>query len=180
MDRRRPPFIAGPVRSQRPVSAWSVLLPALGSVEPQTVILPEREVNAYLRFQAKSQLPRGIDQPHIAIEGQGRLSARAIVDLGAVGRDRQSGLLDPLRYLSGDLRVAASGVLRTADGIGQFEIESVTVGQVPVPTAVLDELVRYYSRSETHPRGFDLAEPFELPYNIREVLVGVGEAVVVQ
>ena len=153
---------------------------AVGSVELQTVTLPEREVNAYLRFQAKPQLPRGVREPHIAIEGEGRLSARAIVDLDVVSGSRPRGWLDPLRYLHGDVLVAASGILRTADGIGELEIESVTVGGLSVPMAVLNELVRYYSRSETHPRGFDLAEPFELPYSIRNVLIGVGEAVVVQ
>ena len=37
-----------------------------------------------------------------------------------------------------------------------------------------------YTRSRSNPNGFDLEKPFDLPANIREVMVNLGEAVVVQ
>jgi hypothetical protein len=51
----------------------------------QTPIL-EREVNAYLRFHLRDQVPAGITDPTISIIGAGRLSGQAIVDLDAVGQ----------------------------------------------------------------------------------------------
>ena len=153
---------------------------AVGGARPHTVALLEREVNAYLQFQVAAQLPPSVTDPHVSIDGAGALSGQASVDLGVVGRSRQRGLLDPLRYLQGTVVVAASGVLQTADGIGQLEIASVRVGDLTVPVSVLHELVRYYSRSETEPEGFNLTEPFPLPYSIREVLVEVDQAVIVQ
>ena len=146
----------------------------------QTVVLPEREVNAYLRFQAAAQLPPGVTEPHITLTGGGRVEARARIDLDAVAAGRERGVLDPLSYLRGDLPVTASGVLEARGGSGRIEVESVRIADLPVPVLLLDLLVRFHTRSETFPLGFDLAEPFELPYRIREIRVAAGEAVVVQ
>ncbi len=146
----------------------------------QTVVLLEREVNAYLRFQAVSQLPAGVTEPRITMTRDGRVAARARIDLDAVAAGRERSALDPLSYLRGSLPVAASGVLEAHGGIGRIQIESVTVADLPVPAFVLDVLVRFHSRSEAYPLGFDLADPFELPYRIREIHVAAGEAVVVQ
>ena len=153
---------------------------AVGGAPSQTVVLLEREVNAYLQFQAVPQLPPSVTAPYVSIDVAGALSGQATVDLGVVGQSRQRGLLDPLRYLRGTVVVAATGVLHTTNGVGQLEIVSVRVGDLVVPATVLYELVRYYSRSEAQPEGFDLAEPFDLPYRIREVLAEVDQAVVVQ
>ncbi len=146
----------------------------------QTVVLPEREVNAYLRFQAASQLPPGVTEPHITMTGGGRVEARARIDLDAVAAGRERGVLDPLSYLRGNLPVAASGILEARGGSGRIEVESVRIADLPVPALLLDLLVRFHTRSEAFPLGFDLAEPFELPYRIREIRVAAGEAIVVQ
>lgn len=140
----------------------------------------EREVNAYLRFQAAQQLPRSLTEPNLTIEGDGRVLGRAIIDLNELREARPRGWLDPLGYLSGRLSVLATGVLRTANRVGRFEVQAVSVGGVPVPKTVLLELVSYYSRSPEDPDGFDLESPFELPYRIREVRIDKGRAVIVQ
>ena len=150
------------------------------SDRPQTIVLPEREVNAYLRFQAVSELPPGVTEPHVTLADGGRVVARARIDLDAVAAARERGVLDPLRYLRGNLPVAASGTLETRDGNGRIEVESVTVADLPVPAVVLDLLVRFHTRSAAFLFGFDLTDPFELPYRIREIRVAAGKAVVVQ
>ena len=144
------------------------------------VVLLEREVNAYLRFQAASQLPPGVAEPHITLARGGRVVARARIDLDAVAAGRERSVLDPLSYLRGNLPVTASGILEVRDGIGRIQVESVTVAGLPVPALVLDLLVRFHSRSAAYPLGFDLADPFELPYRIREIDVAAGQAVIVQ
>ena len=146
----------------------------------QRVVLLEREVNAYLRYQAASQLPQGVAEPHVTLARGGRVVARARIDLDAVAAARERSVLDPLSYLRGNLPVAASGVLEARNGTGRIQVESVTVAGLPVPALVLDLLVRFHSRSAAFPLGFDLADPFDLPYGIREIHVAAGEAVVVQ
>ena len=146
----------------------------------QTVVLLEREVNAYLRFQAASQLPAGVTEPHVTLAPAGRVVARATIDLDAVAAGREGGVLDPLSYLRGNLPVAASGIFEARGGIGRIQVESVRVADLPVPALVLDLLVRFHSRNEAYPLGFDLADPFELPYRIREIDVAAGQAVIVQ
>src|SRR5438105_924832 len=41
----------------------------------------ESEVNSYLMYEAREQIPVGVVEPSIAAVGSGRLSGRAVVDL---------------------------------------------------------------------------------------------------
>jgi hypothetical protein len=147
----------------------------------RSTTLSEREVNSYLAFEAGSQIPVGIAQPRIAILGDRRLSATALVDLDAV-RDhhKATGWFDPVTYLSGRLPVAVSGQLHTADGVARFDLEAATISSVPIPKALLQELVSYYSRSPQNPHGLNLDDSFLLPARIRQIDVRRGEAVVIQ
>ena len=141
----------------------------------------ELEVNAYLVFDAKDQLPTGVIDPYVTIVGDGRLSARATVDLDAVKSERQStGLFDPMNLLSGQLPVAATGVLHTENGMARLDLESTQVSGIRVPKTVLQQLVSYYSRTDANPDGLSLDDPFPLPARIKRIEVGKGEAVIVQ
>jgi hypothetical protein len=142
----------------------------------------EAEVNSYLKYAMATELPTGVTDPYVTIEGSGRLSGRAIVDLNRVKAERSSGRwLDPLSYLGGKAPVAAVGVLRTSQGTAKLELESTTISGVVVPKMLLQALVSYYSRSADDPDGFGLDDAFELPAGIREIEVGKkGEAVVIQ
>ena len=143
--------------------------------------ITEQELNAYLQFVAKDQIPAGLEEPWVGILGDGRLAGKAIVDLDAVSRQRSSGrLFDPLSYLGGRLPVTATGVLKTSNGVGQFELESAEVSGVSVPKALLQRLVSYYSRSTDAPDGVSLDSPFELPARIRQIDVEKGQAIIVQ
>jgi hypothetical protein len=109
------------------------------------------------------------------------VAARATVDLDAVRKERgSSGWFDPMSYLTGRLPVNATGILRTRDGVGRLQVESVQISGVVMPVTLLQELVSYYSRTREHPEGVKLDDPFALPAEIREIRVAQGEAVVVQ
>jgi hypothetical protein len=142
--------------------------------------LTDVEVNSYLRFNAGRQIPVGIVEPTLNALGNGHVGGRALVDLDAVRKQTQRGWLDPLAYLSGRLPVTAAGVLTTKDGVGRFQLESAAISGVPVPKAVLQELLSYYSRTPENPAGINMDDPFELPSRIREIRVGTGTATVVQ
>jgi hypothetical protein len=132
----------------------------------------ENELNAYLAYEAKDQLPVGLVEPAISIVGGGRITARAVIDLEAVRKQRATGgALDATSYLSGRVPIAATGLLRTSDGVGRFELESASVAALPIG---------HYSRTPANPAGIGLDAPFALPARIREIQVEVGRATIVQ
>jgi hypothetical protein len=148
----------------------------------QTPIL-ENELNSYLRYELREEVPAGVTEPTITIVGDGRVTGSAVVDLDAVKQARQSNSsswFDPMRLLSGKLPVTASGVLQTQQGTGRFMLESAEISGIPVPKTVLQQVVSYYSRSPQNPSGVNLDDAFELPARIREIRVQPGQAIVVQ
>jgi len=145
------------------------------------ITVTESEVNSYLVYEARDQIPVGVVDPSITAIGPGRLSARAVVDLDAVRKQKApTSLLDPMNYLMGRLAVTAVGTLKTANGVGRIELESSSVGSVPIPKILLQEIVSYYSRSAEKPAGISLDDPFPLPARIREIQVDRGQAIIVQ
>jgi hypothetical protein len=141
----------------------------------------EDEVNSYLVYEAREQIPVGVVDPSVTIVGPGRLSGRAIVDLDAVRKQKApTSLLDPMNYLMGRLAVTAAGTLKTSNGVGHFELESASVGSIPIPKILLQEIVSYYSRTPEKPAGISLDDPFALPARIREIQVERGQAIIVQ
>jgi len=151
--------------------------------EGRRTTVTEGEVNSYLVYDAKPQLPAGVVDPAVTIlgGGTGRLAGRAVVDLDAVRHSRASqSWFDPTNYLTGRLPVTASGILITKDGKGQFQLESAEISGVKVPKTVLQELLSYYSKTPENPEGINMDAPFELPAKIREIRVSTGTSTVVQ
>ena len=138
----------------------------------------EREVNAYLRYELRDQVPAGIAEPTITIVGDGRVSGRAVVDLDAVKRREPVDLV--VRSDAPAERQAAGHrdrrARRRSRAPGRFVLESATISGIPVPKSVLQQVVSYYSRSAGEPDGIDLDDAFELPAQIREIRVQPGQA----
>jgi hypothetical protein len=145
-----------------------------------SIVVTEREANAFLRFRGQTVLPAGVVAPRVSALGDGRLQGWATVDLDAVRQSKERSWLDPVQLLSGRLPVTAVGVLHTQGGTARFDLESASVSGIPVPRAMLQELVSYYTRGASHPEGVSLDEPFGLPAGIREITVQPGRAIIVQ
>lgn len=150
------------------------------AARPLRTVITEREVNAYFKFQGAQQLPVGVVNPIITILDGERVSGVATVDLDAVRKSRVRGWTDPLSYITGSVDLHATGRLRGANGKGVFELESASIGAVPIPKALLQEIVSYYTRTPESPGGFSLDQPFDLPQKIRQVDLQRGSAVIVQ
>jgi hypothetical protein len=151
------------------------------SVKSLRTTITETELNAYFAYDGKALLPAGVVEPVVSILGRERVSARAVVDLDAVRKQKNpTSALDPTSYLSGRLPVTVNGVLKTGNGIGRFELESATVGGVPVPKMVLQQIVSVYSRTPDNPSGINLDDPFVLPAKIREIQVQPRQTIIVQ
>jgi hypothetical protein len=154
---------------------------AIAAKQARRTTVTENEVNAYLVYDAREQLPAGVVEPSVTILGTGRVSGRAVVDLDAVRKAKNAtSFFDPMSYLTGRLPVTASGVLKTNNGVGQFLLESAAIAGVPVPKLVLQEIVSYYSRTAENPSGIGLDDRFALPARIREIQVQRGQAIIVQ
>ena len=147
---------------------------------PVTTPISDAEINAYLEYGAKAQVPAGIVEPRLNALGEGRVGGQATVDLDAVRKQKQRGWLDPMSYLTGSLPLTASGMLVTKDGVGRFQLESAQISGVSVPKSLLQELLGYYSRTPENPAGISMDDPFELPASIREIQVQRGQANIVQ
>ncbi len=146
----------------------------------QTTQITDDELNSYLRFHAREQIPTGMVEPTLNALGDGRVGGRVIVDLDAVRKQKQRGWLDPMGYLAGQLPVTATGILITKDGVGHFQLESAEISGVTVPKALVQELLTYYSRSPENPSGINMDDPFELPSRIKEIRVGKAASTIVQ
>jgi hypothetical protein len=141
----------------------------------------ENELNSWFAYRGREVIPNGITQPKVTIIGNGRLMGVATVDLDAVSKQRSSGgTFDLWNLVGGRVPLSVTGVLQTKGGRGTFDLQSATLGGVPVPKALLQELVSYYSRTAQKPDGVRLDAPFELPARIQSIEVGQGQAVVVQ
>ena len=147
------------------------------SVTPQ---FTDTELNAYLRFNLKDEIPVGIVDPSLQALGEGRVSGRAVVDLDAVRKQKQRGWLDPMGYLTGRLPLTARGRLTTQDGMGRFQLESAEINGVTVPKMFVQELLSFYSRTAEDPDGINMDDPFVLPSQIREIRVATGSTTIVQ
>ena len=112
-------------------------------------------------------MPAGVLEPVVTIEEAGRLRGRAVVDLDEVKKAQ-----------AGD---GGFGVMSMLSGrVAQFHLEQAFVSGVPVPKALLQQVVSYYSRSPEYPEGIDLEAPFPLPVNIRQIETLKGQAIIVQ
>lgn len=148
---------------------------------PRRIPMTEAELNAWLLFTGSERLPVGVTEPSVSLLGDGRASGRAVVDLDLMGRKKGSrGLLDPWSYLGGRMPVSATGTLHTEAGVGRFVLESAQVSGIPVPKWLLQELVSFYARSPSRPKGISIDDPFPLPAGIDSLDVGLGQVVVVQ
>ncbi len=148
---------------------------------PQRTSFTESELNSWFAYNGGEIMPNGVTEPRLTIVGNGKLSGAATVDLDTVAKRRSTGgLLDPWNYLGGRLPVTVNGVLRTKDGVGQFELEDAAVSGIPVPKSVLQDIVAYYTRSSSDPDGVRLNESFKLPAQIKQIELPQGQFVVVQ
>ncbi len=144
--------------------------------------LTEDELNSWFVYRAQPVLPTGVSEPQITIVGEGQLAGQATIDLDAVAKRRSAGggAFDPLSLIGGKVPVSVSGILHTRDGKARFEVQRAEMSGIPVPVTVLQEVLTYYSRSDGRPQGVRLDDIFTLPANIRQIELGLGQAVVVQ
>jgi len=134
------------------------------------------ELNSWFVYRAPALLPVGVKEPSVTVVGNGKLVGVVTVDLDDVGKSKSGAW----NVLGGKVPISLSGVLRTKDGKGQFDLQSASLSGLPLPKFLLQEIVAHYTRSEDHPNGIRLDDPFDLPASIKQIDVGQGQAVIIQ
>ena len=138
-------------------------------------------MNSYLQYELSDRIPAGVTDPWVSILENGRLAGTATVDLARVGQSRKSsGMLDPFNFLTGSLPLAVNGVLNTKNGVASFAVESASISSVPVPVWMLQEIVSYYSKSESAPKASPSTSRSRFPMASAKSSTARGQATVVQ
>lgn len=142
----------------------------------KSLLVTEQELNAYLNLSPSVKMPRGLSDVVVRLEAE-RIHATGLLDLEKV-RDKMPNLspLSPLYWLSGQVGVLLRGRVLNDDGFASIEWEDVRVGNVPVPIALLHQIVSSTTKNESYPDGFDIRAPFALPYSMRQVRIQPGRA----
>ena len=136
----------------------------------------EAEVNSWFVYRALPLLPAGVKDPRVTAVGNGKMLGVVTVDLDDIAKSRTG----VWKLLGGTLPISLSGVLRSKDGRGQFDLQSAEISGVPVPKFLVQEIVTHYTRAEDRPNGIRLDDPFTLPAAIKQIDVGPGQAVITQ
>lgn len=147
---------------------------------PLRTTFTDADLNSWFTMDGKDNVPAGLLQPVVTFLAAGKLSFRGVVDLDAVRKSKQRGMLDPMNLLSGLLPITMTGALSGAGGMATFDVQSATLGTWPLPRSVLQELFAYYSKSTEYPDGITLGKPFALPAAVKSIVIARGTATVVQ
>jgi hypothetical protein len=111
--------------------------------------------------------------------GDGAIRGAATVDLEELGRRKsRGGAFDFWGYLGGKVPVAVTGTLKTEDGRGRFEMQSAELAGLPVPKALVQQLLSAYAADSQGDVSLDAT--FDLPARIRQIEIQRGQLAVIQ
>ena len=142
------------------------------------VVLTQRALNGYLRFQGTTILPEGLSDVTIEIQSDGRLTGTGTLDLDQI-EDFDAGSVGMLQFLSGSLPVALSVTLKEVDGELHVGLGDTQIGPVRVPPALGRLLIQRYSVNERYPNGIDLDNPISIPSAVEDIQIEQGQIIVV-
>ena len=134
--------------------------------------ITEIEINSYLHYELAPAFPSGLSSLRLKFQPnrpQGWLQ---------VNFDQLKGNFEtppnPLMdyFLQGEHTMGVEGTFYTANGMGRFQLETVTVDGITVPRFVVDFLIEHYLRA--HFPNADPNRPFHLPSSIQKIVVEEG------
>ncbi|MBI4478451.1 MAG: hypothetical protein HY651_00330 [Acidobacteria bacterium] len=133
-----------------------------------TIQFSEEEVNSYLYYELAQRDPAAVSKVSVRFL-PGRLLGTCEVDFDKAKAARRvpAGMMNYLFW--GVHTLSVEGGFSAVNGVGQFDLESVSLDGVPLPRTLVDFLMDAYLK----PRfpGLDLGSPFPLPYSIDRVQV---------
>ena len=139
--------------------------------KPKDFEVSEDEVNAYIAYRLADRLPEGVVEPWVRFS-DGPVTAGAILDLGVL-RDHMPDS-SVAQLLSGRVPMELAARIHAEDGVGKLMLDRVTLGGLPIPESLLQQIVTAHTKSPSRPEGVQLDEPFPLPYGIQSAQVERG------
>ena len=149
-----------------------------GLTTNRAIVLTQRALNGYLRFQGVSILPEGLSDVTVEIQEGGLVTAFGTVNLDEID-EFDAGPTGMLQFLSGSLPVSVSVAIEERDGALYFALGDTQIGPVNVPAALAQLLIQQYSVNESYPTGVDLANPLLIPSVVEDIQIQQGQITVV-
>jgi hypothetical protein len=136
------------------------------------VQVSESEMESYVFYSLKDDIPAHIDSLDIqAGEDTIACDTQITFNSNATGNP----VFDSL--VGGTHNLSLKGKLIARDSRGKFDLQEVKVDGIPVPNVLIQALIKRYVKPK-YPE-VDLNEPFDLPWDIQEVKLEPGKAIVV-
>lgn len=142
----------------------------------QPIVVTELEANSYLKYHGREFLPPGVIDPKIQLTAE-QVSGVADVDFNQLNQhlenadDWQSRVITWI--FKGKQRVSAVGKLETANGQVKVTLTNVTVGNLDLPSWLVDWALETYVQERYK---IDLTKPLMLPSHVTHIVLAAGQA----
>jgi len=137
----------------------------------------EEEANAYLLYRLSEHLPGEVTEPWVRF-GQDQLQGGAMLDMKLLQAHLGDSMLT--QYLEGEVPLEVLARVRAEGGVGQVDFEKVTLAGIPIPQALIDQLLSDASKSPALPEGVRLGDAFPLPYGLTSARFRTGRLILRQ
>ena len=140
------------------------------------VRISEEEANSYLEYELASEYPPGLNEVRLQFT-PGHLQGTAEVDFDKAkqaSRSPSNGLMDYLFF--GVHTLTVEGGFSGINGIGHFDLETVSLDGVVLPQSLVDYLMERFLMPRYPALAID--RPFPLPFSIDRVQVERGGIIV--
>jgi hypothetical protein len=138
---------------------------------PEKVEVTEAELESYVLFHLRDQIPAQIDSFEVHLT-PGIVAADTQLTFNSNGQGNS--VVDAL--LGGTHNLSLKGKLSGMDRTGKFELQEIRLDGIPVPNVLIESLFNKYVKPD-YPDA-DLKAPFELPWNIDSVTVEQDKATI--
>jgi hypothetical protein len=136
----------------------------------QTLSASDVELESFVLYSMKEEIPARLDSIDVGIR-PGVVSAAVQLTFDSA-RSSGNPVVDML--IGGTHALFVEGALEGRLGRGRFRLEQVRVDGIPVPLFVVEALVDRFVKPR-YPQ-VDLAEPFDMPWGIEEIVLSPDTA----
>jgi hypothetical protein len=139
--------------------------------KPRSVELSESELESYLLFSLKDEIPAQVDSADVQL---GHDTVALDTQITFASNATGNPLTDAL--VGGTHNLFVKGKFVAQKSRGKFDLQEVKVDGIPVPNVLIQALIKKYVTPK-YPE-VDLNEPFDMPWGIEELRVEPGKAIV--
>ncbi len=147
-----------------------------GLTSPKRHVVLEPDLNAFMEREIRVQRPPAVERLAVSLRPGNVFVTRIRVDMDdvPVGDSSVGGFFKALMSGSQDLEV--EGRLESANGVGTYQIEGASLNGIPIPSALVNAILRSMGSRLDPP--FDPTAPFPFGHGIQRVRIEAGRAVI--